>query len=298
MKAVIFGANSYIARNMTSINSSYRYADIALYGHQPEHMDRIPGYRQIDLSQQEEIERAITDCDLIYFFVGKTGTLQGFDDPYIFLEINEKHLLHLLNACRNVKSKAKIIFPSTRLVYHGGEITLDEDAQKQFLTPYAIQKYACEQYLEMYHHLYSINYCILRIGVPYGTLVQPVSSYGTLDFFLSQALANREIYIYGDGEQRRTFTYIGDLCHILWKAGLSTACVNDVYNVGGEDYSIKEIAEKIAKATKSMIVKKEWPAQALKVESGSTVFDSRKLDRLIRYMPNMTVKEWAKESVF
>lgn len=297
IKAAIIGANSYIARNMVQINLTANYADVYLYGYQPEHMDGVPGYAQIDLTQEEAVEKAIFDCDLIYFFVGKTGTLQGFDIPDMFLDVNEKLLFCLLKTCKRTKTKAKIVFPSTRLVYQGSEYALAEDAKKQFLTPYAIQKYACEQYLEMYHRLYGVNYCILRIGVPYGTLVHPVSSYGTLDFFLNQAFTNRQINVYGSGKQRRTFTYIEDLCHILWEAGLNSSCVNDIYNVCGEDYSIMDIAEKIAQATASSVVEREWPPDALKVESGSTVFNSEKLDKLLKYSLSMSVDKWVKRRI-
>ena len=297
MKAAIIGADSYIARNLIRINQAYGYADTALYGRREKHADHVEGYRKIDPNRQEELEKAVSDCDVIYFFVGKVGTIQGFDNPDDFLDTNEKLLFRLLNACRAVGTKGKIVFPSTRLVYQGNESAVTEVAEKQFLTPYAMQKYACEQYLGMYRHMYGIRYCVLRIGVPYGTLVQPVSSYGTLDFFLKQARDNRQISIYGDGKQRRTFTYIGDLCHILWRAGLDPNCVNDVYNVGGEDLSIGAVAEQVAAATGATVVRRPWPAEALKVESGSTVFDSQKLDGLLRYEPTVTVEQWVADGL-
>ncbi len=297
MKAAVIGANSYIARNFIRVNELYGYADAALYDCGDEQFDHAAGYRKMDAGRQEEVEQAVADCDLIYFFIGKVGTVQGFNTPDVFLDVNEKLLFRLLNACRAVGTKAKIVFPSTRLVYRGNEASVKEDARKQFLTPYAMQKYACEQYLEMYHRVYGLNYCALRIGVPYGTLVRPVSSYGTLDFFLRQAAERREISIYGDGKQRRTFTCISDLSHILWRAGLCPDCVNDVYNVGGEVLSIREAAEMVAAATQSAVLTKPWPEDALKVESGSTVFDSEKLDRLLGYKAEMTIKQWITEGM-
>lgn len=292
MKAAIIGANSYIARNLIRVNQETCYAEMVLYDRQETHLDGAEGYQQIDLTQQSDLERAASDCDLIYFFVGKTGTIQGFDNPDPFIDINEKFLMRLLNACRAVHTKAKIIFPSTRLVYRGSEDTLPEDAEKQFLTPYAIQKFACEQYLEMYHRLYDLNYCVLRICVPYGTLVHPVSSYGTLDAFLKQAEELGQISIYGDGAQRRTFTYIGDLCHVLWQAGLNGECVNNIYNVGGEDASIRVVAERVAAAVGASVAQIPWPAASLKVESGSTVFNSQKLDSLLGFRAAFTVDQW------
>lgn len=295
MRAAIIGANGYIARNMLTVNSTAHYAETVPCGHSPAHVDGAAGYRMVDLARQEDVEQAIDGCDVIFFFAGKTGTVQGFDEPDEFLDTNERLLLHLLSAYRKINSQAKIVFPSTRLVYKGSDSPLREDAPKEFLTPYAMHKYACEQYLEMYGRQYGVRYCVMRICVPYGTLVRPVSSYGTLDFFLRQARETGQIGIYGDGSQRRTVTYIGDLCHILWQAGLDDQCANDVYNVGGEDMSIRELAQHVARATGAEVVEKLWPEEARRVESGSTVFDAGKLNNLLGYEPQMTVERWIHE---
>ena len=295
MKAAVLGANGYIARNFLQVNTVSRYGEVRAFGRSPEQADGFAGYRRIDFDSVTDIEGAIDGCGLIYLFAGKTGTVQGFDEPDSFLDANERLLLHLLNAYRAAGSTAKIVFPSTRLVYQGNDVPLPEDAPKAFLTPYAMQKYACEQYLEMYRRMYGIRYCVLRICVPYGTLVQPVSSYGTLGFFLRQARETGQISIYGDGSQRRTVTYIEDLCRMLWLAGLDEHCVNDVYNVGGEDMSIKELAEQVARATGAEVIGQPWPAAAQKIESGSTVFDAGKLEERLRYKPAMTVERWINE---
>lgn len=297
MRAAVIGANSYIARSFLQVNVTSHYGDVCAFGRSQRQTDGFINYRQIDLGSLEDLKEAIDGCDLIYLFAGKTGTLRGFDAPDEFLDANERVLLHLLNAYRAAGSRAKVIFPSTRLVYRGGGRPLPEGAPKEFLTPYAMQKYACEQYLEMYRRLYGIRYCVLRIGVPYGTLVRSAASYGTLDFFLRQARETGQISIYGDGGQRRTVTYIEDLCRMLWLAGMDDGCEGDAYNVGGEDMSIRELAGYVAQSTGAVVVEKPWPAEALRIESGSTVFDADKLNRRLRYQPAMTVERWIKEEM-
>lgn len=293
MKTVIIGANSYIARNMIQLNHSKHYADkLGLFDYAENHIDSSINYCSINVFSQQEIERAVQGCELIYFFIGKTGTLQGFDAPEEYLDINEKPLFCLLNACRNIAFKGKIVFPSTRLVYKGKKDLLNETAEKEFLTPYAIQKYACEKYLMMYNRLFDIQYCILRICVPYGTLVSPVHSYGTADFFVKQAMEQKRITVYGKGLQRRTLTYIEDLCEILWEAGLNQKCINDVYNVGGQDASIREVAESVAGIFNVPVIEVPWPNNSEAIESGDTVFDSTKLEKILVNVPRMTIAEW------
>ena len=116
IKAAIIGANSYIARNLIKINKIEEYACVSLYDYQSEHIDKEEGYRQIDFEDQLAMADAIGGCDLIYFFTGKTGTMNGFDIPEAFSDVNERCLFSLLRAYRSVHCRAKIVFPSTRLV--------------------------------------------------------------------------------------------------------------------------------------------------------------------------------------
>lgn len=298
MQVAVIGANSYIARNMIKINLDKNYADILLFDRTKDHIDGYKNYNQLDIENVTEVKNAITNVDLIYFFVGKTGTLQGFEESELFLDVNEKTLLCLLNACKELQTEAKILFLSTRLVYQGSDNLLIEESRNDFLTPYAIQKYACEQYLKMYNKLFNINYCILRICVPYGTLVKPISSYGVLNTFLNQAQMEGVIQVYGNGSQRRTFTHITDLGHILWHAGLEERCINDVYNVGGQIFSIKEVAYIISQKFGALVKHLPWPVLAEKVESGNTVFDSSKLDNLLSYKYKMSFEKWLEGEMF
>ena len=120
---------------------------------------------------------------------------------------------------------------------------MNENSEKEFNTVYAVNKFACEMYLEQYRKVFDINYCIFRICVPYGTLIENASSYGTAEFMIKSAKEKGMISLYGDGEVRRTLTHMEDLCNILVKYGVSDACINDVFNVGGEDYSFKRNGE-------------------------------------------------------
>lgn len=81
-------------------------------------------------------------------------------------------------------STARIVFPSTRLVYKGQQnVLLKEDAEKAPNTIYALNKLACEYMLAMYQKAFGIHYTIFRICVPYGSLIKSGTSYGTLGFF-------------------------------------------------------------------------------------------------------------------
>lgn len=293
MKFVIIGANSYIARNVLYVlKQTHNDAEIKLYDYAESQKDGAENYTQINVFNAESVKKIEMDCYIIFMFVGKTGSANGFDDFNTFIDVNERSLLTVLNEYRRQGSKAKIIFPSTRLVYRGKPGPQKEDAEKEFKTIYAINKFACEQYLMQYHRVFGVQYCIFRICIPYGTLIPNASSYGTAEFMLSKAKKGENISLYGDGSQRRTLTYMGDLCRTLIAGAEDPRCVNDVFNIGGEDYSLKEMAELIAPKYGVGVEYVPWPEVAEKIESGDTVFDSSKLDSKIGYVRKMKFQEW------
>ena len=150
-RIAIIGANSYIARNMiVFLKSNYSDIELELYDYSDSHADGEKGYKKINILDSASVSTIDMSCDIIYFFVGKTGSANGFDDYDTFIDINERALLCVLNEYRKQNSRAKIVFPSTRLVYKGAQGALSEDAQKEFKTIYAMNKFSCENYLYQY----------------------------------------------------------------------------------------------------------------------------------------------------
>lgn len=276
---IVVGANSYIARNCIAyLDSQYPQIELSLYDRGVVQTDGHAGYRSLDVLSSGEARAINWDCDAVFMFVGKTGTLNGFDDYDTFINVNERALLNVLDACRRQHSPATIVFPSTRLVYKGSSEPLHEDAEKEFKTIYAITKYACEQYLQQYHSLFDLNYSIFRICVPFGSILPEIgSSFGTLGFMTGRAMKHQPIMLYGGGELRRTITHVEDICRIMVTGVLERRCINDIFNIGGEDYSLKEMASLIAEQFGSPVESVPWPEAALKIESGSTVFSDDKL---------------------
>lgn len=293
-KITVIGANSYIARNLIYMLEAQKEAyQIKLYGREQEHADGSENYTCVDVLDRASVRNIDFHCDILYFFVGRTGTSNAFEDFGTFIDVNEKTLLNVMAEYVEQKSSAKLVFPSTRLVYRGADEHLKEDNEKAFKSIYAVNKHACEMYIRLYHEMFDLQYLILRICVPYGSLVPGASSYGTMEFMLKNAKQGKDITIYGDGTIRRTMTYIGDLCRAMILAGAHPMCKNDIYNIGGEEYMLGELAQIVAQRYGVGVSYVPWPELAKKMESGDTVFDSAKLDQLISYQ-SVSLEQWVK----
>jgi dTDP-glucose 4,6-dehydratase len=110
-----------------------------------------------------------------------------------------------------------------------------------------------------YHRYHGVNTKIVRIFNTYGPRMR-LNDGRAVPAFMSQALRNEDVTVFGDGSQTRSFTYISDLVDGIIKLMLSDT--NDPVNIGNpREMTIKEIAETIIRMTgsKSTIIYKGLP---------------------------------------
>ncbi|MBS1492433.1 MAG: NAD-dependent epimerase/dehydratase family protein [Bacteroidetes bacterium] len=296
MKVQILGSNGYIGKNFTHFLNSLGNIDLELFDVQTDSIHSNLQYSFLDISDKSQVSKINFDSDFIFIFSGLTGTGAGFTKYEDYIRVNELGLLNIIDTLKEQNYKGRIIFPSTRLVYKGIKDTpLKEDSEKEFKTPYAINKYSCEQFLKMYNNMFGLNYTIFRICVPYGNNVGNEYSFGTVGFFLNKASKGENISLYGDGSQKRTFSHIKDICTTMWSATNSIKTLNDVYNIGGETFNLKNAAEIIADKFGVVVEFTDWPEVDLKLESGDTIFDSTKLDSIIEKKYDYKYDEWVKK---
>ncbi len=257
-------------------------------------VERI-GRAQVDLGRPGQAEKLDLRVDAIFMASGKTGTFEGFAHPDEFVISNELALLHLLEEHRRQGSGARIVFPSSRLVYRGGAGPLAETAAVEARTIYAQTKINCESYLKLYQQTFGIPYTIFRICVVYGNRFPELNPYGFVNAMVSKASAGGPLTLYGEGEPRRTFTHMADVCNTLILGAQGAETLNGVFNVGGEEFSLLEVARAMAERTDCQLEFQPWPEQARLIETGDTVFDSTALDRILGPVRGHRFQEWCAE---
>ncbi len=294
-KSIVFGANGYIGRHLVYYLHKQGQQVLAIDVAQTS-IDNNQKYVPIDITNENAVDGLDFDVDYIYCFGGLTGTNVGFDKYKDFVEVNEIGLLNILNHHRISKSTARIVFPSTRLIYKGQkDVFLKEDDQKEALTIYAQNKLSCEEFLKQYATNFNIDFTVFRICVPYGNVFDDKFSYGTVGFFLNKAKNNENIMLFGKGELRRTFTHVEDICNSIFEVLKKPQSKNNIFNIGSNDnLSLLEAATLFAKKYNVEIEFNEWPESALKVESGDTIFDDSKLKSITGYQYKHSIDSWIK----
>lgn len=277
MKVAIIGGKGYIGNHLVYY---LKNRDIFPMVYDVQESDE-PNYKKIDITNPDSVASIDLNVDYIFMFAGLTGTYAGFDKYQLYNTINEIGLLNLLDAIRNSQYRPKIIFPSTRLVYKGVDKALKETDEKETKTIYAVNKIACEGLLQAYKASFDIPYTIFRICIPYGNLLSSDYSFGTVGFFIKMAKSGKDITLYGGGHIKRTFTHMEDLCYQLVEGAFNPYSNGEIYNIGGETFSLREVAEIVAAKFNVNVVDVPWPERDLRIESNHTYFDDTKIRSLI-----------------
>lgn len=187
----------------------------------------------------------------IVHFAAQTMVPLSVEDPVGDVRVNLEGTVNVLEYARR-KGVAKVVFASSSAVYDDdAPVPVTEDSRVRPSSPYGIDKYAGELFLDYYARLHGLTYTALRFMNVYGPRQDPKSDYsGVISVFLDRALGGQPITIYGDGEQTRDFVHARDVAQ-----GVTTACLDGrgnqaVINIGrGEETSINDLARTILDLT-------------------------------------------------
>lgn len=218
--------------------------------------DKVPRYKNItfikgDSNNQEDLNRLFLEYhfDYVFHYAAVVGVNRTLLTPLAVLE-DIDGFKYILENCRWGKVK-RILFSSSSEVY-GESPTFPQDEHSTPLNsrlPYAIVKNVGEAYLRSYHQEYELDYTIFRFFNTYGPRQ---SADFVISKFIKAALASKDITIYGDGEQTRTFCYINDNIEATVNAFEKNLIVNDVINIGSNiEVTINELAKTIIRLSNS-----------------------------------------------
>ncbi len=209
----------------------------------------------LDQSNVTFIKGSITDYDLLMdVFPGADGIFhqaaipsvpRSINDPIASNETNVSGTVNVLTAAKECKVP-KIVAASSSSVY-GDTPTLPkkEEMTPNPLSPYAVTKLADEHYGRVFSNIFGIKTVFLRYFNVYGPRQDPKSEYAAvIPRFITRLLAGDSPIIFGDGEQTRDFTFIGDVVQANVKAMECDA--EGIFNIAYGDYiSLNSLASSL-----------------------------------------------------
>lgn len=157
--------------------------------------------------------------------------------------------INLINASINHGVKC-FVFTSSIAVYGKNQVPMTEEMVPVPEDPYGIAKLAVEQELRVSQEMFGLDYVIFRPHNVYGERQNIGDRYRNVaGIFMNQILQGQPLTIFGDGEQSRAFTYVGDVVPVIADSPFNAQARNQIFNVGADTpYTVNELAEKVATA--------------------------------------------------
>ncbi len=187
--------------------------------------------------------------DYVFHYAAVVGVKRTLAHPVMVLH-DISGINHILGLAKNTGVK-RVFYTSSSEVY-GEPVEFPQNEHTTPLNsrlPYAIVKNVGEAYLRSFKHEYDLNYTIFRLFNTYGP---KQSSDFVITKFLTAALKDKDITIYGDGSQTRTFCFIDDHLEATCNAFYNNMVMNDVANIGtDQEISVLQLAQTIIKVTNS-----------------------------------------------
>jgi UDP-glucose 4-epimerase len=243
-----------------------------------------------DFANRADVDAAVSGCDIVFHLICTTLPGTSNDNPAYDIESNVISTIRLLDAARAMKVK-KVVFISSGGTVYGIPTTLPipEDHPTAPICSYGITKLAVEHYLHLYHYLHGLDYCILRLGNPYGERQRAAAAQGAVGVFLHHALKHEPIEIWGDGGVVRDYVYIGDVVSAFVKTIDYTGDVR-TFNIGsGRGASLNELVETIESLLGRSITRVEKRARPVDVPIN--VLDIAKARTFLAWEPRTSLRE-------
>ena len=216
-----------------------------LSGGYKDHVNNLVNFYDYNILD-DDIEKLFEsyNFDIVYHFAAYAA--EGLS-PFV-RQFNYKNNLVTTSKLVTLSIKygiSRLVFTSSMAVYGNNTKPFKEIYAPQPIDPYGIAKMACERDIQIAGEQHGLDWCIIRPHNVYGEKQNIWDKYrNVLGIWMNKHLNGQPITLFGDGTQRRAFSYIGDSVEPLWKAGVDERASKQIINLGGiTNVSIGEAAD-------------------------------------------------------
>ena len=290
-KAAVVGGAGFIGSNITNtlINRGVEVTVVDnLSTGLEENINNKSTFYKLDISiaHQEELVNALKECEVVFHTAALARVQPSIENPVLFDKVNTNGTVNLLKACVDAGVR-RVVYSASSSCYGNAEILpTPESHPTNPLSPYGLQKYIGEQYCKMFSQVYGIDTVSLRYFNVYGENMTMEGAYKlAISIFANQHKQGLPLTITNDGNQRRDFTYVGDVVDANILAATSTSDLKgESFNIGnGDNYSINEVADIFGG-------RKDYFKKVL--EPFETLADNSKAKRVLGWNPKGDLKKW------
>jgi nucleoside-diphosphate-sugar epimerase len=236
----------------------------------------------------DHLDKAVAGCDTVFHLAARPGVRPSWGREFLdYTQANVLGTHRLLDACTR-QGVRRLVVASSSSVYGPADRPSREDDATCPVSPYGVSKLAAEQLCLAYARRAGspLSVVALRYFTVYGPRQRPDMAMGRVLF---AAYTGFPITLFGDGSQRREFTYVTDVISATVAAAhLDTQAA--LVNVGGgASVSMLAVIDEAARVTGRQVPVKVVAAQPGDVPT--TAADLTRAGRLLGYWPTVGLRE-------
>ena len=290
---------SHIVARLVQDGAVVRVVDNLSTG-QIQRLDRVRSVIEFvegDLADAATANTVVDGMDFVVHQAAVPSVQRSLVDPVGTNQANVVATLNLLESARRAGIR-RFVYAASSSAYGDTEVLpKQEDMAANPMSPYALQKFVGERYCKLYYELYGLETVGLRYFNVFGPGQDPQSQYSAvIPKFIDSLLANRQITIFGDGEQSRDFTYVENVVEANLLALSASNAAGKMCNIGcGERISLNQLVD---------ILEQELGVNAqvnhLAPKLGDVRHSLANIERaraILNYQPRVLVKEGLRRAV-
>ncbi len=256
-------------------------------------------FYNISVLDRHAMEPLIKEANFIFHLACKQISASS-SDPFGHLAVNGQSTLEILEVLRHndLPDFERFIYTSSCSIYGSStRLPSHEDSPKNILSNYSATKLLGEHFVEVYLRNYGIPASIVRYSNVYGYGQTPRNPYcGVLGKFIHNALENKPLMIFGDGEQTRDYTFITDAIEATIMAAVHPMALGEVFNIGtSTETSVNQLASIIGEFISGVKIEHVPERDIDNVRRRS--IDIEKIHQRLGWTPKTTIRKGIEETV-
>ncbi len=232
----------------------------------------------------DNLAEAVANVEVIFHLAAMPGLVASWTDFDLYNSCNVTATQRFLDAVKGSRTLKRFVYGSTSSVY-GKFASGDESLPTKPISPYGVTKLAGEHLAKAHLEMFGTPVVVLRFFSVYGPRQRPDMGY---HIFMRALIANEPITVFGDGQQVRGNTYVGDCVEAVIAS--TNAQVGETFNVGGgEMVSVRDILTKLERLSGKKFSVREEPARI--GDQRHTFADTTKLRRHLGWEPRTSLDD-------
>ena len=292
MKYVVVGGAGFIGSNIVDKLVEQNHEVVIIDNLSTGKMGNVnprASIEYIDISDTKEclsMTEVMKGADSVFLLAAKARVQPSIENPVEYEENNTIGTLNVLK-CASDAGVRRVVYSASSSAYgNTDKLPSVESDPVNPMSPYGAQKYYGEVMCKMFSEVYGLETVSLRYFNIYGERQNVGGAYAmVIGIFVDQLLNGKPMTIRGNGEQRRDFTYVGDVVNANILASQSEKVgKGEVINIGnGDNRSINEIADMIGDNKVNV---------APVIEPPETLADNSLAEELLGWKPKGNIDTW------